>query len=176
MFQLKALSTLLFLTSLLVSVVSFAGPGKNELTELTKKPIAPPFVLPDIKSKLYALSDYQGKVVVINFWASWCPPCVAEMPSLQRAADKLAKHDIALLGIGVGENRSSVKNFLERIPLRFPLLLDTRSEIMQAWSIPSLPTTIVVDPTGRVALLALGEREWDSPEILQQIISLQQSP
>lgn len=62
------------------------------------------------------------------------------------------------------------------MPLRFPLLLDTKTEVMQKWSVPSLPTTIVVDAKGKIVLLALGEREWDSPEILQQIISLKNEP
>ncbi len=97
------------------------------------------------------------------------------MPSLQNAADELAKHDIPLLGIGVGESRTSVERFLEKMPLRFPLLLDTKTEVMQKWSVPSLPTTIVVDAKGNCPP-AMGEREWDSPEILQQIISLKSEP
>jgi peroxiredoxin len=62
------------------------------------------------------------------------------------------------------------------MPLRFPLLLDSKTEVMQRWSVPSLPTTIVVDTKGKIVLLALGEREWDNPEILQQIISVKKTP
>jgi peroxiredoxin len=171
----KFVSTLFFVSVLSLSVIALANPFGNDLTVIKRQPAAPQFVLPDINGKLYALSDYRGKVVVINFWASWCPPCVAEMPALQRAADELAKHGIPLLGIGAGESRNTVAKFLEKIPLRFPLLLDTKSEVMQSWAVPSLPTTIVVDPKGRITLLAMGEREWDSTAILQQIISLQKT-
>ena len=168
---LKKLFVVLFALLLLCSA-NITAATQNKLNKLKRNPPAPNFVLPDKNGTLYSLSDFRGKVVVINFWASWCPPCVAEMPSLQRAADKLKKHDISVLGIGVGESRDSVTSFLERMPLQFPLLLDTKTEVMQGWSVPSLPTTIIVDANGKIALLALGEREWDSPEILQQIISL----
>ncbi len=172
----KTIFTTLFASLLLLSAALTAGPHSEELSKLKSNPTAPNFVLQDKSGKLYSLADYRGKVVVINFWASWCPPCIAEMPSLQNAADELAKHDIPLLGIGVGESRTSVERFLEKMPLRFPLLLDTKTEVMQKWSVPSLPTTIVVDAKGKIVLLALGEREWDSPEILQQIISLKNEP
>ncbi len=148
----------------------------NSLNSLKTKLVAPEFVLPDINGKLYALSDYRGKIVVVNFWASWCPPCVAEMPSLQKAADQLAPHNISVLGIGVGESRESVRRFLRSTPVHFPLLLDSGSDVMDKWAAPSLPTTIVINQEGKMALLALGERDWGDAKILQQIISLQQTP
>jgi peroxiredoxin len=164
--------TLLVTAALLVTVIATTRPLNNSLTKVETAPIAPNFVLQDSYGKQYSLADYRGKVVVINFWASWCPPCVSEMPSLQNAADKLAQHNISVLGIGVGENRDSVKRFLKSTPVSFPLLLDTSSEVMETWSAPSLPTTIIVNPQGRIALLALGERVWDDSEIIEQIISL----
>jgi peroxiredoxin len=172
----KIILTTLFASLLFLTTALAAGSQGSGLSKLKNNPTAPNFVLPDKSGKLYSLADYKGKVVVINFWASWCPPCVAEMPSLQSAADELAKHDIPLLGIGVGESRDSVLRFLDKMPLRFPLLLDSKTEVMQRWSVPSLPTTIVVDAKGKIVLLALGEREWDSPEILQQIISVKKAP
>lgn len=172
----KVIFTTLFASLLLLSTALTAGSNNGGLSKLKNNPTAPNFVLPDKSGKLYSLADYKGKVVVINFWASWCPPCIAEMPSLQSAADELAKHDIPLLGIGVGESRDSVLRFLNKMPLRFPLLLDSKTEVMQRWSVPSLPTTIVVDAKGKIVLLALGEREWDNPEILQQIISIKKRP
>ena len=95
---------------------------------------------------------------------------------MQRAADKLAEHDIPILGIGAGETSESVARFLESTPVRFPLLLDSNLKVMETWSIPSLPVTLVIDPQGRIALVALGGREWDSPEILEQIVALKQMP
>jgi len=171
MHYLKAL-----IASLLIASAGCSKSPDNSLTRLKTNPIAPEFVLQDMNGKQHALSDYRGKTVVINFWASWCPPCIAEMPSLQRAAEQLKRHNIPVLGIGAGETHATVKRFLRSTPVSFPLLLDSKSVVMQAWSIPSLPTTIVINQKGEMMLLAVGEREWDSPEILQQIISLQTKP
>ncbi len=174
MFYIKRLIVLPIIT-LLVSAIVITDSFSSPLAIPKSKPAAPEFVLQDMTGKQYALSDYRGRVVVLNFWASWCPPCVEEMPSMQRAADKLAEHDIPILGIGAGETRESVTRFLESTPVGFPLLLDSNLKVMETWSIPSLPVTLVIDPQGRIALVALGGREWDSPEILEQIIALKQA-
>ncbi len=84
----------------------------------------------------------------------------------------MAQHDIFVLGINVGEPRSSVMRFLGSTPITFTLLLDTKSEVSQSWAVPLLPTTIVLGRDGRIALLAVGERDWSESTILQQIISL----
>lgn len=160
--------------ALLLSIPASASTTKKGLTLLKAKPIAPNFILQDIYGRQHALSDYKGKVVVVNFWATWCPPCRKEMPSMQRAADWLAQYDIALIAIGVGETKRGIMQFLQITPLTFPLLLDTKSKVMEAWSARSLPTTFVLDQAGNVVYLAVGEREWDDPKILKQIRSLKQ--
>ncbi len=144
----KTIFTTLFASLLLLSAALTAGPHSEELSKLKSNPTAPNFVLPDKSGKLYSLADYRGKVVVINFWASWCPPCIAEMPSLQNAADELAKHDIPLLGIGVGESRTSVERFLEKMPLRFPLLLDTKQRLCRNGLSPPCPPLLWLMPKG----------------------------
>ncbi len=145
------------------------------MTYLEDHPSAPEFILQDVYGKQHALSDYRGRVLVVNFWATWCGPCRDEMPSMQRAADWLAKHDIPLIGIGVGETRNRVMAFLQDYPLRFPLLLDTNSEAMKHWAAQTIPTTYVVNAQGQVIYLAIGMRKWDSPEILQMILALRKT-
>jgi len=145
------------------------------MTYLEDHPSAPEFILQDVYGKQHALSDYRGRVLVVNFWATWCGPCREEMPSMQRAADWLAKHDIPLIGIGVGETRNQVMAFLQDYPLRFPLLLDTNNVAMKHWAAQTIPTTYVVNAQGQVIYLAIGMRKWDSQEILQRILALRKT-
>ncbi len=158
--------------ALLLSTSASARSSGQVLTHLELHPVAPDFTLPDIYGKQHTLSNYKGKVVVINFWATWCPPCVAEMPSMQRASIWLAKHDIPLLAVAVGETREQVQRFHMDTPVTFPLLLDTQSEVMGTWAALTLPTTYILDQQGRVVYLAIGARDWDDPKILEAILSL----
>ncbi len=175
MYYSKNLISSVLVAALLIAAAS-ADSLKYTLTKPRDNPLAPEFILQDTDGKQHTLTDYRGKIVVINFWASWCPPCRDEMPSLQKAAEQLIKHNIFILGINVGESRASVIRFLKSMPIQFPLLLDTKSEVMDSWSVPSIPTTIVINQEGRIVLFAVGEREWDDPKILQQIISIKKSP
>ncbi|MCP3671105.1 MAG: TlpA family protein disulfide reductase [Gammaproteobacteria bacterium] len=149
-----------------------ASSSNQTLTHLELHPTAPEFTLQDIYGKTHALTDYQGKVVVVNFWATWCPPCVAEMPSMQRASSWLAKHDIPLLAVSVGESREQIQRFHMKTPVTFPLLLDSKSEVMGTWAALTLPTTYILDQQGRVIYLAIGGRDWDDPRILEWIRAL----
>jgi peroxiredoxin len=125
--------------------------------------------------KVHQLSDYRGTVVIINFWATWCPPCRAEMPSMQRAWTQLKKAGIVMLAINVGEKAAAIRRFHKEYPVGFPLLLDLDSSTAESWPMRGLPTTFVVDPAGRLAYKAVGGREWDNPEILDQIRALKGS-
>ena len=142
------------------------------LTELPKKPPAPAFSLEDIDGREYKLSDYSGKVVIVNFWATWCPPCREEMPSMQRAWKQLEAEGIVMLGIDVGEDEHTVFSFGADYGLEFPLLLDQDSGVTNKWPVVGLPTTFIVDPEGKIVYQAIGGREWDAPELLAQIRAL----
>lgn len=176
MFKIKIFPALFIAATvaLLLSVSTDVRSDDQALRLIERRPSAPEFILQDVYGRQHALSNYKGRVVVVNFWATWCPPCREEMPSMQRAADWLAKYNIPLLAIGVGETRNRVLRFLQYTPLTFPLLLDTKSEVMKQWAARSLPTTYILDQNGRVTYLAVGSRRWDSPVILQQILSLKQ--
>jgi peroxiredoxin len=168
-------SLIYLIAASLVAVLTFSASAHSSdktLTPLKFHPMAPEFILEDIYGRQHALADYRGKVVVVNFWATWCSPCLAEMPSMQRAANWLAKYDIPLLAVGVGETKDRVQRFHQNMPVTFPLLLDTGSEVMEAWAARSLPTTYVLDQKGQVIYLAIGSREWDSPKILKQILAI----
>jgi peroxiredoxin len=137
----------------------------------TLQPVSPPLMAPDFTlkgedGKTYRLSDYRGKVVVLNFWATWCPPCRYEMPSMERAHNKLKKEPIVLLAINVGETEEVVFEFTGRYPVTFPLLLDLDGKVIRQYPVIGLPTTFVIDPQGKVVYRAVGGREWDDEALL----------
>ncbi len=165
----KIVSTLLLLLFTQLALAVDSGGG---LLSLPKKPLAPDFETIDLEGKTHRLSDYRGQVVIVNFWATWCPPCRAEMPSMQRAWEALRPEGVVLLAVNMGERRETVAEFHEQSLIDFPLLLDGSLAAAAGWPIEGLPTTYVVDPQGRAVYAATGMREWDAPEVLGQIRSL----
>jgi thiol-disulfide isomerase/thioredoxin len=156
---------------LLIQPLHAQTPGKG-LTPLPDKPQAPDFVLSDMDGREYRLRAFRGKVLIVNFWATWCPPCRAEMPSMQRAWEQLKREGILLLAINVGEDRDAVFRFGADYPVDFPLLLDSDAKVAEAWPMQGLPTTFVVDPQGRLVYRAIGAREWDDPQLLSPVRAL----
>jgi peroxiredoxin len=135
-----------------------------------KKPFpAPDFTLRDDDGKAHRLSDYRGKVVVLMFWATWCPPCRYEMPSMERARRKLEGQGVVILGVNVGEDEATVFAFTGRYPVKFPLLLDRDGAVIARYPVIGLPTTYIIDPAGNVTHRAIGGREWDDDGLLDQL-------
>ncbi len=159
--------------ALLTSGIAWAGEESNQtLTALAERPPAPDFSLVDMAGDLHQLSGYRGRVVIVNFWATWCPPCREEMPAMQHAWEQLKQENIAMLAINVGEDEDTIFTFTADYPVEFPLLLDRSSEVIQRWPVRGLPTTFVVDPQGRLAYRAIGGRHWADPEILALVRAL----
>jgi len=172
--KLSTSQAFLFLALAAASVAYPANIGG--LTELPERPPAPNFELPDIGGKLHTLSDLKGKVVLVNFWATWCPPCRAEMPSLERLWNQLKDEDFEILAVNIGESNEQIAHFYfsMRTPLTFTILADRNNQASQYWPIRGLPGTYVIDRKGRVTHVAHGARRWDTSEIvstLKQVIS-----
>jgi len=147
-----------------------------KLTPLNPRPPAPDFTLKDLDGKTQRLADYKGKVVLVNFWATWCPPCRREMPSMERLYQKLKDQPFMILAVDQMENFDLAFTFtgqLEPSPT-FPVLLDEKGQTPKAWKVLGLPTSFVVDKQGRIAFRAMGGREFDHPEIEKTIRSLLQ--
>lgn len=139
----------------------------HRITPLTPRPAAPDFALQDLDGKTQRLSTYKGKVVLVNFWASWCPPCRREMPSMERLYQKLKAEPFQILAVNQNESFDLVFVFtgqLDPAPT-FPLLLDEIGKVPPQWRVQGLPTSFVVDKQGRIAYRALGGREFDHPEL-----------
>lgn len=142
------------------------------LTPLDVPFAAPDFALKGEDDKTYRLADYRGKVVVLNFWATWCPPCRYEMPSMERAHQKTIGEDIAILAVNVGEDETTVFAFTGQYPVSFPLPLDRDGSVIAKYPVIGLPTTFIIDPRGNVTHRAIGGREWDDDRLLGQLRKL----
>lgn len=132
----------------------------------------PPLVLRDVDGKEHRLADYKGKVVVLNFWATWCDPCREEMPSMQRLQEKLAGRPFAILAVDYGEGAPRIRDFLKRVPVHFTVLLDRDTSAATAWKVKVLPTTLVIDAEQRVRFVAVGDVGWDTPPVETEIRKL----
>ncbi|MCP4009305.1 MAG: TlpA family protein disulfide reductase [Proteobacteria bacterium] len=132
------------------------------------------FSLIDLDEKIHKLSDYKGKPLIVNFWATWCPPCRAEMPSMERAWQKIESEGIAMIGINVGEDFEQVFSFTADIDVSFPLLLDLDGQVTGSWPIQGLPTTYILDPDGKMVYRMIGSREWDDEDLLDAVRDLRQ--
>jgi len=165
----RARQWLLLAGALLLLCAPAADAGPQTLPPLAQPLAAPGFELPDIDGKLHRLEDYRGKVVVLNFWATWCPPCRYEMPSMERARQKLIGDDIVILAINVGENADTIFEFTGSYPVEFPLLMDQQGTVVKQYPVVGLPTTYVINPQGLVSHRAVGSREWDDDELLNEL-------
>ena len=120
--------------------------------------LAPAFTLTDLHGQTVSLSDYQGQVVLLNFWASWCPPCRAEMPAIQQVYENYRNRGLIVLSINASyqDVPAKMKTFLESFTYSFPILLDERGAVNQIYAISSLPTTFFIDRDGKVRDLVIG--------------------
>jgi thiol-disulfide isomerase/thioredoxin len=137
--------------------------GAQELTPWSGA--APPLALASLDGGLQRLSDYRGRVVLVNFWASWCGPCRAEMPSIEQLRRSLEREPFAVLAVNVGEDAATVRSFAGRVAMGFALLLDPESRVTRAWGARALPTSFVIGPDGHIRYRAIGERDWSDPQI-----------
>lgn len=133
---------------------------------------APEFSLESDDRKHYRLADFRGKVVMINFWATWCPPCRREMPSMERMWQKIKGKGIQVFAINVGEDADTIFEFRGSYPVTFPILMDKTGAIVKKYPVTGLPTTYIINPQGKVVYRAVGSREWDKPALFKQLLEL----
>ena len=110
---------------------------------------ARPFTLPDIDGRQVSLSSFKGRLVLLHFWATWCPTCREEMTILEEAA-RAHTDSLVILGVNLGEKRATVASYVEKTGITFPILLDTRGKVASAYGVLSLPITLAIGPDGKV--------------------------
>ena len=124
------------------------------------------FVLKDLNGKEISLSSFKGKVVLLNFWATWCPPCRAEMPSMERLYRRFKDKDLVILAVDLREEAKIVRKFVAGQKLSFPVLLDSDGRVGAIYGAQSIPLSYLVGRDGNVLAGSIGGREWDSREYL----------
>jgi thiol-disulfide isomerase/thioredoxin len=132
----------------------------------------PPLVLKDLEDGEHVLDALGGQVVLVNFWATWCPPCVKEIPSLQRLYARLRDRGFQVLAVDVGETAETVRTFAAPFEVTFPMLIDPDGVALKDWEVHGFPTSFVVDRAGHIRFAFFGALEWDDPEVVAQIESL----
>ncbi|MES9990964.1 MAG: TlpA disulfide reductase family protein [Candidatus Thiodiazotropha sp.] len=161
-------------TNILIIVVASASSSVSAgwLEKVTPTHPAPELNLKDLAGVSYDLNQFKGKTVLINFWTTWCPPCIEEMPSLISLRRAMEQSDFVILAVNVEEAKRRVDNIARRLKLNFPVLLDVNREAANAWDVKVFPSSFLVDAKGRLGYRAIGPVAWDSDEISSVILGL----
>ena len=146
--------------------------------ELSEVPVVlpPRLSLPDLSGQQRNLDEFAGKVLLVNFWASWCMPCIKEMPGIQRLIEAMADAPFTVIGVNVGEGERRVQATVKRLRMEFPILLDKDSAAFKGWGANVLPTAYVLDGSGRVRYVGRGPIEWDRADIVDMLLQLAEQP
>jgi thiol-disulfide isomerase/thioredoxin len=149
-------------------------PLTHSLTPVQSSQKLPPLRLKNMDDEIVDIAELRGKVVVVNFWATWCPPCRREMGSLERLNLATADKGVVVLAVNIGEDVDTVFSFLGTVDPSpsFPILFDTDSGSMDDWKVMGLPTTYIIDPSGTIGYRAVGGREFDHPELVKRVVAL----
>ena len=169
-----AITTLLVVWSLKQNNPSFQS--ANQVPIRVGLP-APDFTLPGLDGKKVSLSDYRGKVVFVNIWATWCPPCVEEMPSMQNLYQKLKSENFEIMAVSIdSQGAKVVAPFMKKYKLTFPALMDSMGTIKRIYKATGVPESYIIDKDGILAKKVIGPLDWSQPDILRLFRDLIQKP
>ncbi|MBI4166356.1 MAG: TlpA family protein disulfide reductase [Acidobacteria bacterium] len=133
---------------------------------------APDFTLPKLEGGDVSLKDFRGRVVVLNFWATWCPPCVEEMPSLNSFAEQMGSEGVTVLGVSVDYDAKALRQFVQRNDVRFPIARDMAQRVSGQYGTFKFPETYIIDREGNISEKLLGAVDWQDPRIVSRVRNL----
>ena len=143
------------------------------ISTLTQAEPAPTFSLPTIdEAEKISLSDYRGKVIYLDFWASWCAPCRISLPLLNELYIELGTEDFTVLAVNIDEDITNARRFLQRYPVKYPILVDTSASVAEAYDLRAMPTSFIIDQNGNIAYTHVGFKAKDIGEIRGQVVEL----
>lgn len=126
----------------------------------------------DAYGNIFSKNDFKGQITVVNFWATWCPPCVQEIPSLNRLKKKMSGLAFELISINYAEDKETIINFMKKVNVEYPVLLDPSGDFAKKWNVITYPSTFIIDSSGKIKYGVNAAIEWDDPEFIRKIKSL----
>ena len=170
-FKLLLIALLLFCS--VFTAEGFAQPPSPFAVDKLSGQRAPDFTLKDINGNSVSLSSFKGKVILLNFWATWCPPCRSEIPSMNKLYQKLKGRGFMILAVSTDRAVVDVKDFLKTMPVNFPVVVDYNLTVSRSlYKVFMLPTTFLIDRKGVIVEKYFGDQDWTEPEIVKEIESL----
>jgi cytochrome c biogenesis protein CcmG/thiol:disulfide interchange protein DsbE len=142
------------------------------LQQLNASSATPDFTLPDQAGKKVSLKDFRGKLVMLNFWASWCEPCREEMPTMERLYQEFKNKGFVILGVDVKDRKKDAVAFIKELKLTYPVVFDPNEEVGLLYGVWALPTTYLIGPKGQGLARLWGPAHWYSPGARQLIKAL----
>lgn len=177
----KRISTCYLLLSSITFLIMISSPAVGHQKYFEKMGVAlpkkeknaPDFKLKNLSGDIVALNNFKGKIVLLNFWATWCLPCKEELPSMQRLYKKLGTRGLEVVAVSIDrDNPDKVKKYIDQYNLTFSILLDPGQEARKSYFIMGLPTSYLIGADGRLKGFISGAREWDSPSSIKMFSAL----
>ena len=165
------MASILRVALLCLPFVAAAPSGAADLKPWPGGP-TPGLELRDLDGRAHRLAEYRGKVVLVNFWATWCAPCRDEMPSIQRLKEKLAGKPFMVLAVNLDEPEARIRRFLTQMKVDFTVLLDPEGKAARAWEARVLPASFVIGPDGRIRYSLVGDLDWGDDRVVSRITEL----
>jgi peroxiredoxin len=160
-----------------VLLLMVGGAGYFALRQRPARPLAVgdralEFSVPALPSGSLDLKNYRGQIVVLNFWATWCPPCVEETPSLEQFAEKMREHGVTVLSVSVDDNKKALQDFIQKYHISYPVGCDPDRSLAARYGTVLFPETYILDRTGRVAEKIAEGIDWNDPRIQTFVLDL----
>jgi peroxiredoxin len=163
-----SISTVLCL--FLFSLSTWAASGELKPYKGTLE--SPQFTLTDIAGQQHSLKDYQGNIVLLQFWATYCTPCRKEMPTMNKLIDKMQGKPFKIVTINMAEPKDAIQQFLNEVPVNFPVLMDSDGSVLSQWKVFAAPANFILDKQGNIIYTLYGAIEWDSDAMVKKLSEL----